>query len=69
MATILRCPRNYRAILSPETNSKLLAGKAATLKYLKANTAILAPEVFAYRFCLKYSRETKFPEHNKSKPQ
>lgn len=49
---VLRCPRNYGAILSPETNSKLLASEAATLKYLKANSAIPAPEVFAYRFCL-----------------
>ena len=45
---ILRSPRNDGAIQSKETNSSLLASEAATLKYIRANSTIPVPQVFAY---------------------
>ena len=38
--------------MSDETNLSLLASEAATLKYIKANSTIPVPEVFAYRQAL-----------------
>ena len=38
------------AVSCPKSRSSLLASEAATLKYLKANSTIPVPEVFAYRF-------------------
>ena len=52
---ILRSPRNDGAIMSDETNLSLLASEAATLKYIKANSTIPVPEVFAYRQALPSS--------------
>ncbi len=49
MEWVLRSPRDDDAIRSDETNLLLLADKAATLKYIKANGTIPVPEVFAYR--------------------
>jgi len=46
---VLRSPRTDGGIKSDETNLILLASEAATLKYIKANSAIPVPEVFAYR--------------------
>lgn len=46
---VLRSPRDDGAIKSDETNFLLLASEAATLKYIKANSTIPVPEVFAYR--------------------
>ena len=46
---VLRSPRDDGAIQSDEANSLLLASEAATLKYIKANSTIPGPEVFAYR--------------------
>jgi len=46
---VLRSPRDDGAIKSDETNILLLASEAATLKYIKANSTIPVPEVFAYR--------------------
>ena len=46
---VLRSPRDDGAIRSDETSSLLLASEAATLKYIKANSTIPVPEVFAYR--------------------
>ncbi len=46
---VLRSPRDDGAIRSCETNILLLASEAATLKYIKANSTIPVPEVFAYR--------------------
>ena len=46
---VLRSPRDHGAIKSIETNLLLLASEAATLKYIKANSIIPVPEVFAYR--------------------
>lgn len=46
---LLRSPRNDGAIRSLQVNSDLLASEAATLKYLKTNSSIPMPEVFAYR--------------------
>ena len=46
---VLRSPRDDGAIQSNKTNSLLLASEAATLRYIKANSAIPVPEVFAYR--------------------
>ena len=45
---VFRSPRDDGAIQSDETNSLLLASEAATLKYIKANSTIPVPEVFAY---------------------
>lgn len=47
MATTL--PTKLWGHLIPETNSNLLASEATTLKYLRANSAIPVPKVFAYR--------------------
>lgn len=46
---VLRSPRTCGAIMREETNLLLLASEAATLKYIKANSKIPVPEVFAYR--------------------
>ncbi len=46
---VLRSPRDDGAIRSDGTNILLLASEAATLKYIKANSTIPVPEVFAYR--------------------
>jgi len=46
---VLRSPRNDGGIKSDETNLILLASEAATLKYIKTNSTIPVPEVFAYR--------------------
>jgi len=46
---VLRSPRNDGAIESDETNLLLLASEAATLKYIRANSTIPVPDVFAYR--------------------
>jgi len=46
---VLRSPRNDGAIKSDETNPLLLASEAATLMYIRANSIIPVPEVFAYR--------------------
>jgi len=46
---VLRSPRNDGGIKSDETNLILLASEAATLKYIKANSTIPVPEIFAYR--------------------
>ena len=49
MEWVLRSPRDDGVIKSNETNLLLLASEAATLKYIKANSTIPVPEVFAYR--------------------
>jgi hypothetical protein len=46
---VLRSPRGDGAIKCDETNILLLASEAATPKYIKANSTIPVPEVFAYR--------------------
>jgi len=46
---MLRSSRNDGGIKSDETNLILLASEAATLKYIKANSTIPVPEIFAYR--------------------
>lgn len=46
---VVRSPRDEGAIKSGETNLLLLASEAATLKYIKANSTIPVPEIFAYR--------------------
>ena len=46
---VLRSPRNDGAIQSDETNLLLLASEAATLRYIRANSTIPIPEVFAYK--------------------
>lgn len=46
---VLRSPRDRGAIKSRETNLLLLASEAATLKYIRANSTIPVPEIFAYR--------------------
>lgn len=46
---VLRSPRSGGAIRSKETNLVLLASEAATLKYIRANSTIPVPQVFAYR--------------------
>lgn len=46
---IFRSPREGYPFSTSELNAKLLASEAATLKYLKINTEILVPEVYAYR--------------------
>jgi len=46
---VLRSPRDDGAIKSDETNLLLLASEAATLIYIRANSTIPVPEVFAYR--------------------
>ncbi len=46
---VLRSPRDDGAIKSDETNLLLLASEAATLMYIRANSTIPVPEVFAYR--------------------
>jgi hypothetical protein len=46
---MLRSPRNDGEIKFDETNLILLASEAATLKYIKANSTIPVPEIFAYR--------------------
>ncbi|MCJ1231354.1 hypothetical protein MMC12_008031 [Toensbergia leucococca] len=46
---VLRSPRDDGAIKSNETNLLLLASEAATLKYIKANSTIPVPDLFAYR--------------------
>ena len=46
---VLRSPRDDGAIKSDETNLSLLASEAATLMYIRANSTIPVPEVFAYR--------------------
>ena len=47
---LLRSPRiKDGAIKCHKINSDLLASEAATLKYIKANSSIPVPEVFAYR--------------------
>ncbi len=46
---VLRSPRDDGAIKSDETNLLLLASEAATLIYIRANSIIPVPEVFAYR--------------------
>ena len=56
---VLRSPRDDGAIQSDEANFLLLASEAATLKYIKANSTIPVPEVFAYRqarLCLLLSK-------------
>ncbi|EER36593.1 conserved hypothetical protein [Histoplasma capsulatum H143] len=46
---LLRSPLNENgAIPCPRTNSMLLESEAATLKYLRSNSSISVPEVFAY---------------------
>lgn len=46
---VLRSPRDDGAIKSDETNLSLLASEAATLLYIRANSSIAVPEVFAYK--------------------
>ena len=46
---VFRSPRDDGAIESDKVNSLLLASEAATLKFIKANSTIPVPEVFAYR--------------------
>lgn len=46
---MLRSPRDDGVIKSDETNLLLLASEAATLMYIRANSTIPVPEVFAYR--------------------
>ena len=46
---VLRSPRGDGAMKSEETNHLLLASEAATLMYIRANSKIPVPEVFAYR--------------------
>jgi len=46
---VLRSPRDDDAIKSDKTNLLLLASEAATLMYIRANSKIPVPEVFAYR--------------------
>ena len=46
---VLRSPRDDGVIQSDEINLLLLASEAATLMYIRANSAIPIPEVFAYR--------------------
>ena len=46
---VLRSPRDDGAMQSDETNLLLLASEAATLMYIRANSTIPIPEVFAYR--------------------
>jgi len=46
---VLRSLRDDGVIKSDETNLLLLASKAATLIYIRANSIIPVPEVFAYR--------------------
>ncbi|OJD12882.1 hypothetical protein AJ78_06597 [Emergomyces pasteurianus Ep9510] len=45
---VLRSPREDGAVQCHETNSTLLASEAATLKYIRANSTIPVPQVFAY---------------------
>ena len=61
---VLRSPRDDGAIQSDKANFLLLASEAATLKYIKANSTIPVPEVFAYRQarqCLWLSRTDDQP--------
>ncbi|KKZ68687.1 hypothetical protein EMCG_05722 [[Emmonsia] crescens] len=53
---VLRSPRDDGAVQCHETNSTLLASEAATLKYIRINSTIPVPQVFAYRFVLFSSR-------------
>lgn len=46
---VLRSSRGDDAIKCEETNVLLLASEAAILKYIKANSTIPVPKVFAYR--------------------
>jgi len=46
---VLRSPRDDDAIKLDETNLLLLASEVATLMYIRTNSTILVPEVFAYR--------------------
>jgi hypothetical protein len=46
---VLRSPRDDGVIKPDETNLLLLASEAATLMYIRANSTIPVPEVFAYR--------------------
>jgi hypothetical protein len=48
---VFRSPHSgQRAFLSGEYTCRLLSSEVATLKYLKAHSAIPVPEVFAYRY-------------------
>jgi hypothetical protein len=47
---VFRAPRSDGAIRCEEVNATLLASEAATLRYIRANSAIPVPEVFAYRY-------------------
>lgn len=46
---LLRSPRQDYGYLSEDISGLLLASEAATLRYIKANSTIPVPEVFAYR--------------------
>ncbi len=49
MKWVLRFSRDDDAIKSNETNLLLLTSEAATLIYIRVNSTIFVPEVFAYR--------------------
>ncbi len=49
MKWMLRFSRNDDEIKFDETNLILLASEVATLKYIKINSTISVPEIFAYR--------------------
>lgn len=51
---VLRSPRDDGAMISDDTNALLLASEAATLKYIKANSTIPVPNVYAYEYFLSY---------------
>lgn len=46
---VLRSPQNDGGIKSDEANLSLLASEASTLMYIRANSTIPVPRVFAYR--------------------
>lgn len=46
---IFRSPRTYYGV-DTETAGSLIASEAATLKYIRRNSSIPVPEVFAFRY-------------------
>lgn len=50
---VFRSPRSgHDAIVGDESASKMLISEAATLKYLRANSSVPIPVVYAYRYQL-----------------